>query len=254
MIKLARKYHKWLMAFIGLQFLIWSITGFYMVTMDIHEIHGESMVKPSNPALDLSQVDYSMTELFQAYPDASRLSLVQLEGKPVYQFRSALAQPSTSEPKPAWVVLNSVNGARLPAITKERAAAIAQSFYIEAHPIADIRLLTDQAPSELSSRHLPVWQVTFEHLSSPTFYISQQTGELVTKRHVYWRIFDWMWRFHIMEYIDGEDTSNRLLFFAALLGLIAALAGAILTYAHIIKPKLKSRVYHNARKVQGGNA
>ena len=43
-LKVSRKFHKWLMLFIGLQFIIWSISGAYMVIFDIDYIHGDSLV------------------------------------------------------------------------------------------------------------------------------------------------------------------------------------------------------------------
>ena len=41
-LKTSRKLHKWFMLFIGLQFVIWSVTGAYMVFFDIDYIHGDS--------------------------------------------------------------------------------------------------------------------------------------------------------------------------------------------------------------------
>jgi uncharacterized iron-regulated membrane protein len=37
-LKTSRKFHKWLMLFVGVQFVIWSITGAYMVFFDIDYI------------------------------------------------------------------------------------------------------------------------------------------------------------------------------------------------------------------------
>ena len=43
-LKISRKFHRWLMLFLGIQFLIWSISGAYMVIFDIDYIHGDSLV------------------------------------------------------------------------------------------------------------------------------------------------------------------------------------------------------------------
>ena len=56
MLSRVRKYHKWFMAFVGMQFLFWSITGVYMVTMDIHYIHGETLAKSEEAKIDLASV------------------------------------------------------------------------------------------------------------------------------------------------------------------------------------------------------
>ncbi len=231
MIRTARKYHKWLMAFVGLQFLIWSVTGLYMVSMDIHFIHGETLQKTKKDTVNLSAVSYSFNELVMTFPTAKSIKLVNLIERPVYQFR-------VSEPDNKWLIVDAKTGELLPEIDREQAIKVAQHSYSQQDKVSGARLITtkNDMPPELSPRHLPVWQVTFEHFSSPTFYISQQSGNIVTKRHDFWRLFDWMWRFHIMDYDDGENVANWFLMVIALMGILAAFAGAVLTYIRIVKP------------------
>lgn len=232
MLRFARKYHKWLMAFVGVQFLFWSITGVYMVTMDIHYIHGESLAKSEKTEIDLTSVDYSIAEFAVAYPEASQVKLTQSMGKPLYSFING---------EHGKVAIDAQTGAVQAMVDEIKAKKIAQYHYAMSHKMDSIRLIksaTDM-PAELSPRHLPVWRVTFEQFSTPTFYISQQTGELVAKRHDYWRLFDWMWRFHIMDYDDGENVSNWFLFLVATLGLMGAITGAVLTYYRVLSPNKK---------------
>ena len=42
---LSRSLHKWLALFVGLQLLVWAVTGFYMVAIDLDFIHGDSLVR-----------------------------------------------------------------------------------------------------------------------------------------------------------------------------------------------------------------
>jgi len=229
LLKVSRKLHKWLMLFIGIQFLFWSITGLYMVSMDIHYIHGESLQDKKSQKLNLNKVSYSINALLQAYPDAKAIKLVKFMGLQVYHF-------TVEEDK---LVINATTGKRLPLVDQESAKNIANYYYSGAEDIASNKLISSakNMPAELSPRHLPVWQVTFNHFAQPTFYISQQTGAIVTKRHDYWRLFDWMWRFHIMDYDDGENVANWFLFVVALFGCLAALTGAVLTYFRVIRSK-----------------
>jgi len=231
MIRVARKYHKWLMAFVGIQFLFWSATGLYMVSLDIHFIHGESMENRDEGRIQLSSVAYPVDKLMANYPDATNLELKTLLARPVYQFRDGATNTR--------VILDAETGERLANIDEATAAQIALRAYKGKAPIESIRLIPSREtlPAELSPRHLPAWQVKFDHFSTPTFYISQQTGALVTKRHMYWRLFDWMWRFHIMDYDDGENVSNWFLLLVAVMGVLAALTGAVLTYFRIAKPQ-----------------
>lgn len=208
-----------MMAAVGLQFLLWTFTGVYMVSMDIHYIHGESLIKPQSTTLNLSSVNVSMSTLFAQYPNASNFTLTQLMGSPIYIV-------STGSSK---FIVDGSTGARKPSIDEEAAREIAKYYYVKSDAVENTRLIQSSAgmPAELSSRYLPVWQVEFEGIANPTFYISQQTGEVVTKRHDYWRIFDWMWRFHIMDYDDGENVANWFLFIIAALGVAAVLSGSV---------------------------
>lgn len=241
MFKIARKYHSKLTLLVGLQLLIWSITGLYMVSMDIHFIHGESLTKSEQRMLDIKQVNYSINELLTNYPTAKNVTLVPLLDNQVYRF---------SDSKNGKMVIDADTGQVLPSVDQQKAIQIAKSHYVANDEIDSIRLITatksvdnqnpdNDIPSELSKRHLPVWQVSFNNFMSPTLYISQLTGEVVTKRHLFWRLFDWMWRFHIMDYDDGSNVSNWFLLLITIVSLGAALTGCVLTYQSLVKPKLK---------------
>lgn len=232
MLRKARKYHKWLMAFVGIQFLFWSITGVYMVAMDIHYIHGESLAKSEEVKIDLASVNYSIAKLAADYPQASQVTLTQSMGRPLYSFING---------DQGKVAIDAKTGVVQALVDEIKAKEIAQYHYALNHDIDNIRLIKSakNMPAELSLRHLPVWRVTFDQFATPTFYISQQTGAIVAKRHDYWRLFDWMWRFHIMDYDDGENVSNWFLFLVATLGLMAAIAGAVLTYFRVFSANKK---------------
>ena len=41
----ARKTHKWLGLFIGIQIVIWSLSGLYMTAVHIDTIHGDHLIR-----------------------------------------------------------------------------------------------------------------------------------------------------------------------------------------------------------------
>lgn len=237
-----------------------------MVTMDIHFIHGEPLVKESKNKLSETAPQYSINQLLDRYAAATSVSLHVYEGTPVYVFKdlvniaesnnaessNAESNKSENQATSVWRRVDATNGVLLPDITKEGAIAIAKERYVHHHDVASVSLLSiaqpDALPTELSRRHLPVWQIQFDHFSQPTLYISQQTGRVVTKRHNYWRLFDWMWRFHIMDYDDGENVANYLLTVFSVLGLLAVIAGAVLTYHRIFVNSTSSKAKGSVKK------
>ena len=226
--KTSRKIHKWLMLLLSIQFLIWSISGLYMVVFDIDYIHGDSVISEDKSVIDHQKINYSFSDLLIDYPSAKKVELSTFLGASVYRFTVESGQRHYK------VMLDSENGKKLPDINETMAIKIANYHYRGDAAIRDILLLTQNAPFELSSRYLPVWRVNFDDFASSTLYISVQSGKVVTKRHQFWRIFDWMFSFHVMDYED-EDPANSLLLWVALLSLLAVISGLVLTYYRVIK-------------------
>lgn len=220
--KMQRRWHKILSVFVGLQLLIWSLSGLYFSAFDIHDIHGENLLRAPSP-LGLEQtIGMSFAEVLRLYPDAQQLRLKILLGEPHYQFSILDAHGKTR-----WFLLNAQNATVRPPLTETEVKQIATSRFSGTAPISGIEFLAHNAPSELASRHLPVWQVQFNDWQSSTFYIHPQTGSIVTKRHDRWRLFDIFWRLHILD-INGEDVANSILTTMSVLALLMVITGVIL--------------------------
>ena len=113
----------------------------------------------------------------------------------------------------------------------------AKYLYTGSGEVASVEKITNNPPFELSRRvhnALPAWRVNFADFGNPSLYISATNGKLLAKRHEFWRIFDWMFRFHIMDYSDSE-IDNILLFWITLMSVLAAISGLVLTYFRVFK-------------------
>lgn len=224
MLKSSRKIHKWLMLFLGVQFVIWSISGAYMVIFDIDYIHGDTLVAEDKASLAPQNIGFSLRDLFTDYPQAENIELGLFIGQGVYRFSQHDIR----------YLISAENGELLSPLTKTTALAAARHYYSGSGAVAQVELIIDQPPFELSSRHLPAWRVNFDDFASPSLYISASSGKLVTKRHEFWRTFDLMFSLHVMDYED-EDASNQLLFWFILCAVLAAISGLVLTYYRLIK-------------------
>lgn len=238
-----RKIHKFLMLFLGVQFILWSLSGLYMVTMNIDFIHGDHLVK-APVFVDLrSESLLSFQEILQLYPLAKKLKLSQLAQQSVYQF--------TINGKPQLVSANS--GKSLLPFTQVdiKKLVTAQGNIDDETKIQSIRLLINDAPAELSSRYLPAWQITYDNFSADTLYLSSITGQVITKRHNYWRFFDFVWMLHIMDYENRADITNWLLFIFSLTGTFSCLSGLYLVgHRFRFKAKLKKLLTKNKKQPQ----
>ena len=84
-----RTLHKWLMRGIGIQVLIWALTGLYMVSMDIHFIHGETLSDDKHNQFSIQDASYPIAALLDAFPTATQVTLYKRQDKLVYRFKRA---------------------------------------------------------------------------------------------------------------------------------------------------------------------
>ena len=231
---LARKTHKWLALILGIQTVVWMISGAYMTVVDLDFIHGDSLVRNlSEPISDEGGDFYPIAAVIERYPEAIRVGLVSRLGRPYYEVVTG----------PAPVLLDARSGDVLSPLDSDRAVALAKHYYAGGSEVAEAILLTDatKKPTEIQASPLPLWQIRFDDAIRTTFYVSPWTGELVTRRHTFWRVFDFLWMFHIMDYENRTDVNNNLFRVSALLGLGFTISGVwLLVYAmkrRNIKPR-----------------
>ncbi|MFN3944087.1 MAG: PepSY domain-containing protein [Allosphingosinicella sp.] len=213
--RLVRGTHKWLGLLLGLQALIWAVTGLYMVAVHIDHVRGNHLVRhePAAP-FDLDALAPPGT-IAALHPNATEIRLHRLFGVPAWR---------VDGPDGAFLA-DGRSGARLPHLDAAAVRRRARDVYAGEGEIVAVRLLTE-APLEVQSRKPPFWQVEFEGWSRPTLYFSPTTGELLSRRHAAWRVFDFAWMLHIMDYESRTDTNNRLLRAATVASVPLALSGA----------------------------
>ncbi|PCI34247.1 MAG: hypothetical protein COB54_00165 [Alphaproteobacteria bacterium] len=218
---LTRKWHKWLFLVIGVQMVLWAVGGFYMVTISIDYIHGDHLIKSIKPnAPGQSAYTLPLREVMNKYPTATQIETGTLLDKAVYK----ITTPNGNH------LVDAGSGRALSPLPEATIKSIAQNLYAGPGPISSIRLLTENPPSEIQTRPLPLWQVNFDDTFSPTLYFSPVTGKLISKRQDTWRLFDIMWMLHIMDYEDRSDVNNWLLRIAATVVSLSALAGIWLLF------------------------
>jgi len=195
----ARKTHKWLGLFIGLQVVIWSLSGLYMTAVHIDTIHGDHLVRPeSSVRAQASDLRDPLT--LAATNRAQNFRLAWVRNRPVYVLRTDGGEK----------VVDATTGSRVAPLTEAEIRSIAKTTYTGNEPIASAALIT-AIPGEIRGRKPPLWRVEFDHWNQPTLYFSPTTGELLTRRHDLWRVFDFVWMLHIMDYDERENVNNALL-------------------------------------------
>lgn len=212
---IVRRTHKWLALFVGIQVVLWTLSGFYMVVVHIDTIHGDDLVRSAAPApVDMAAL-VSPASVVASHPDAQEVRLQRLDGAPVWRVQSTAG---------AYLV-DARSGLPVQPLSEAAIRRIARQTFTGDAPIVSARLLT-RVPFEVKTRKPPLWQVEFAGWNRPTLYISPTTGELLSRRHLLWRIFDFAWMLHIMDYDDRSNVNNPLLRVATWSAVAMALSGA----------------------------
>lgn len=225
---LARKTHKWLGLFIGLQVVVWSLSGLYMTVVHIDTIHGDHLVR-SRPPAGIGAAALKDPLAVLAAAGAEDVRLAWLGVRPVYVLTGGTGDS----------LVDARNGQAVAPPTEPEIRSLARSLYTGTEPIASARLITD-IPGEIRGRKPPLWRVEFDHWNKPTLYLSPTTGELVSRRHELWRIFDFVWMLHIMDYDERENVNNWLLRAFTWGAVVMAVSGMWLLFYAFPKKKKKA--------------
>jgi uncharacterized iron-regulated membrane protein len=210
--------HKWVALVVGIQLFLWVAGGLVMSLSDIDEVHGDLTTAAIEPkplrweslvAVDsiLEQVSAPITELSLSTGFSGPQYRLTDSSGTVHQFDAQTGRP-------------------LRAIDANQALEVAAATY-SGGGAGRPPLRVTQNSTEYRGR-LPAWRVDFDDEAATTLYIAAGNGEVVTRRNRIWRIYDFAWMLHIMDYREREDFNHPLLVSASVLALLVALSGIYL--------------------------
>ncbi|MGH8177509.1 MAG: PepSY domain-containing protein [Steroidobacter sp.] len=217
-----RTWHKWLGLAIGLQVLLWCVSGLYMVAADIDFIHGDSLVRNERPALAQAENLIPMGSLLRKHQGlyGAKLRVLPDADQPVYQLGT----------REGPVTIDAITGEALSPFPQPRIEQLARSYYAGSGRLASAELI-DHVPVEIRGRRPYLWRVDFDDWLDTSFYLDGDTGVLVTRRHRLWRIFDTFWMLHVMDYgYERDDVNNALLRVTSAIGVIFGVTGIWLLF------------------------
>jgi hypothetical protein len=219
---LSRKLHKWLTLIVGLQLAVWTLSGFYMVVVDLDFIHGDPLVRNLRVPLVATSPAIPTAQLRNQYQRITQISLRSLPGVSV-----PLYEVTTNGRK---VLIDAKTGQKLSPLAADTIRSLARAYYAGDGKLTTLTLIERNPPSELGSRALPLWRVDFDDVYRTSLYVHPDTGTLVTRRHRFWRWFDFLFMLHIMDYETRENVNNSLLRGTTVFAATTAVSGLWLLY------------------------
>lgn len=207
--------HRWVGIIVGIQLIMWVVSGFMFNTLPHQDVRGTHLVEPLKPAEFPLNTDY-FREIAVKDKNATHISLMQTHQGPVAKVHSGF--------KDYYITLRTMTEISL---TKAQIQRIALKAFAADGKIIDT-YLDKTRKTDTQKLPLPVWRVIFnDELNTNVFY-HPATGELLAVKTDTWRIHDFFWMLHTMDYKSRSDFNNPLVITAASLALFLTLSGLIM--------------------------
>lgn len=215
---LIRTLHKWFGLILGLQFLLWSISGAMMALIAHDKISATDTIR--EPAVAVAPIDaLPLAKAGEAFgAPVTGLKLRPLGEGFVYEAAT-----------PAGVkMIDALTGAPV-TIDAKRAEALAVAATVGEAKVASVAKVTE---GNLETRRLdlPLWRVEFADRDHTTVMISAATGQELARRNDAWRLWDIFWMIHIMDYTERDSFNHPLIVTVGTGVAWLALSGLILLF------------------------
>ena len=228
-----RKTHRYLGLFTGIQFIFWTLGGLYFSWSDIDEIHGDFQRKaPVNfsSQMNLASPAQVLAQLPQA-DSVKSIKLVEILGEPVYQIIYFANHEGEAMPQTQLAVAQS--GTLRGGLTEQEAVQMARNSFSEKAEVQQVEFLTEGKVGkhhEYRESPLPAYAVTMQHPTNTTVYVASERGEVMKFRNNKWRLFDFLWMMHTMDYEGRDNFGNLLLRLFSIVGMVTILSGFALYF------------------------
>jgi hypothetical protein len=226
---LFRRIHKWIGLILGLQFVLWTLSGAVMAVLDMETVAGGP--RPAAAAAGpLPASGQAWTRIRQTLGGApiTALATRPLLGRHALEVSTAagprLFEAETGEP----IIIDAATARR-----------IAEAGYAGAGRVKRVRLLA--APTLAIREHPgPAWQIDFADPQNSSFYVSQASGKLLERRNDAWRLWDFAWMLHNMDYANRSSFNHPLIVLVGFGIAWLALTGFWLLFRTAWRPDLRA--------------
>jgi hypothetical protein len=217
----ASRVHRWLALIIGAQVLVWFTSGLIMSLLPIDVVHGDHRIeRDGEPPLPAS-ADYAAASVLMASAGGPVRTLQHrmLLGRPIVEVQLA---------KGGVRLLDARTGAGLPPIDAPTASKIANAAYQGRAPAPRVERVERATPEYRGA--LPAWRASFEDDDATRIYVAAETGRLTSVRTGTWRLYDFFWGLHIMDWTQHERFNTPWLRAFAGGGFLFGFAGGVLLW------------------------
>lgn len=228
----ARKIHRYLAVFLGIQFLFWTLGGLYFSWNNMDDVHGETLLKQDKlyfKDVDFSQIQNGIDSL-KTVVDIDSIQSIKL----IEAFEKPLAQLNYFSQNQLKVqLIYAETGILRPLFSGQECIELVEKQLKNPIPIIKAEFLDKHSVGnhhEYREKPLPAYAFTLDHPSQTTIYISTESGQITSVRNNNWRRFDFLWMLHTMDYNTRDHITNWVLRIFSALGILTIFSGFFLFY------------------------
>ncbi len=221
MMRFLKKVHKWVALLIGIQVLLWLVSGLMMSLLNPEKVSGQKWAReaahqvealPAGTLLEPGDLPVEQTT------GAQLIRLMMHKGQPVYRISR----------NGSTVLIDATNGTVI-TYDKNAAVKLASDDYLGD---GQIRLIERGIAPDMETRNHrgDYWLIDFSDGVETSLYVSTSTGAILERRNNYWRVFDVFWMLHIMDYSERSNFNNTLIIVVALIAIWLGLSGFLLLF------------------------
>ncbi len=195
-----RRVHKWVGLLLGLQFLLWTISGTAMALLDHEQVSGGH--KP--PAAEPPPIPASVAAWPRIVDSLGDLQIEAVALRPL--LNRQVYEVGTGE---AVLLFDAATGNPVQ-VSAVLARQVAEAEYEGGGRVSRVTRLGELSLA-VRNHELPIWRVDFEDGRNSSFYVSGTTGKLLERRNDTWRLWDFFWMLHNMDYLNRTSFNHPLI-------------------------------------------
>jgi hypothetical protein len=171
------------------------------------------------------------------------MRLVQILGKPFYQIIFISVERPSGKHNQTVQLADALTGDLRNPLTKDEAIQVAAQRFNGEIKVKSVEYITSvNNHHEYRGSPLPAYAITFNHASNTIVYVASELGTVQKFRNTKWRIFDFLYMMHTMDYQSRDNFNNLLLRIFSLFGLVTVLSGFTLFW---VSSKWKKKNSHS---------
>ena len=206
-----RSFHKYLSLVISIQLLLWTISGIYFAFNKIELVRGEQyIIEEKTSPLNIENLNISAnTKGIEVFKRLNQW-VMKLEMDTGFKYQDLLGN-----------TVNELDPNQAIEVVKLKTTLF---------PTEVIKINESSDRSEFRGRTLPIYKVKTNSPDNSNVYVDVMSGKIVAIRSDSWRVWDFLWGAHIIDYRERDNINNILLKIFSVLALLSSLSGIALFF------------------------